>query len=287
MILDGKKVAEKHRLNIKNTLSKGFYRKPGLAFILIGENPASNAYVKMKVKGCEEVGIESFLIRFDETISKEKLLSVIQELNLNSDIDGILVQQPLPSHLNTDQIVHAIDPKKDVDGFHPLNLGKMLIQDESGFIPCTPLGILNILKEYHLSAEGKHVVILGRSLIVGRPIANLMSQKREFCNATVTLCHSGTRNLSELTKKADILIAAIGQPHFVKKEMLKKDCIVIDVGINRIFKDEKMILTGDVDFDHVKDHVQAITPVPGGIGPMTIAMLLENTLKSFLSSKNS
>lgn len=282
IILDGKKTAENIRRNIKLVIDQGFLRKPGLAFILIGDHSASKTYVNMKSKACLEVGILSKVIRLKESTPQLELAKVIHELNYDSSIDGILIQQPFPKHLDAVKVLHSIDPAKDVDGFHALNLGKMLMQDDTGFIPCTPLGILELLKAYNLNLDGKNVVVLGRSLIVGRPIANLLSQKRPFCNATVTICHSGSENLNSITKTADVLIAAVGISNFIKKSMIKQGCIIIDVGINRIQKDGNLILTGDVDFEDVAQSTSAITPVPGGVGPMTIAMLLQNTLKSFL-----
>lgn len=282
LIIDGKKTAQLHKNKIKQILDKGFSRKPGLAFILIGEDSASMTYVKMKSKACNEVNIESHVIHLPGDVSQEHLLKVIDQLNHNPHIDGILVQQPFPKHLNPLTIINSIDPFKDVDGFHPVNIGKLIMQDDTGFIPCTPLGILKLLEDYQLSLEGKHVVVIGRSLIVGRPIANLLSQSRDFCNATVTCCHRSSKDLSSFTKIADVLIVAIGKNEFIKADMVKEGCIVIDVGINRIEKKGTNILVGDVDFENVSLKASAITPVPGGVGPMTIAMLLANTMKSFL-----
>jgi methylenetetrahydrofolate dehydrogenase (NADP+)/methenyltetrahydrofolate cyclohydrolase len=282
IVLDGKIIAQRCREEIKNTiLNLPAHRKPSLAFILVGDHAASSTYVKMKAKGCAEVGIQSTVLSLPEKISFLELTKVIHDLNHDPSIDGILVQQPLPNHLDSSKVVDAIDPKKDVDGFHPLNLGKLLVQDPSGFIACTPLGILELLKAYELDLEGKHVVVLGRSLIVGKPIANLLSQKRPYCNATVTICHASSQHLSSITKSADVLIAAIGKPHFIDESMVKEGAIVIDVGINRITKNGTSIITGDVNYASVSKKASAITPVPGGIGPMTIAMLLKNTLKSF------
>ncbi|NBO23854.1 MAG: bifunctional 5,10-methylenetetrahydrofolate dehydrogenase/5,10-methenyltetrahydrofolate cyclohydrolase [Chlamydiae bacterium] len=287
MLLDGKAVAQKIRNEIHLSLKSFLPKKPGLAFILVGQHEPSLAYVKMKMKGCEEVGIISKVHHLDEKTKTQSLLDLVEALNEDPSVDGILIQQPLPIHLDSHKVLLAINPQKDVDGFHPLNLGKMLMQDSSGFLPCTPFGILELLAHYQLDFDGKQVVILGRSLIVGRPLANMLSQKRNFCNATVTLCHSGTKNLKEITKTADLLIAACGIAHFIKEEMVKEEAVVIDVGINRIFNGEKLIITGDVDFENVKKKAKALTPVPYGIGPMTIAMLLQNTQTSFLRKLSS
>lgn len=249
-------------------------RPPGLAFILIGENAASHSYVRMKKKRCAEVGIISHVHALEDSVSEHHLLELITKLNHDPHIDGILVQQPLPANLSTFRVVEAIDPRKDVDGFHPLNLGKLLASDPTGFIPCTPLGIHKLLESCNIPTEGKHVVILGRSTIVGKPLAALLLQKSS--NATVTVAHTATRHLTELAKSADILVAAMGKPLFVKKAMIKPGAVVIDVGINRL--GDKIV--GDVDATDVKGIPSYLTPVPGGIGPMTIAMLLSNTLLS-------
>ena len=282
MILDGKKVALEYKDKIRDQIFSISDRKPGLAFILIGDHPASKAYVKMKIKGCEYCGILSEVYNLKENVSMEALLDLIDKLNLNRNIDGILIQQPFPKHLDAVKIINSIHPNKDVDGFHPLNLGKMLMEDESGFISCTPLGILKLLEYYKIDLNQKHVVVVGRSLIVGRPIANLLNQKRTLCNATVTMCHSQTARLNEITYSADVLISAVGKPKFITSSMVKNDSVVIDVGINRIQEKGVDLITGDVDFETVAKKTSYITPVPGGIGPMTIAMLLQNTLKSFL-----
>lgn len=274
-ILDGKALAQSLRSSLKLEIEKYAQRKPGLAFILIGDDPASKAYVKMKKKGCEEVGIHSETLEFPTGLSEESLLQKICALNQNPQIDGILVQQPLPNHISTAAVVCAIDPKKDVDGFHPENLGRLLLGEKGGFAACTPLGVMILLEKSGIETQGKEAVIIGRSNIVGKPLAALLMQKG--VDATVTLAHSRTENLVEVCKRADILIAAIGRPHFVTKDMIKPGAVVIDVGINRTDKG----LTGDVDFENVKEIASAITPVPGGVGPMTIAALLTNTYESF------
>ena len=282
ILIDGKKSALKVHESIRDTL-KHAKRKPGLAFILIGEDPSSFSYVKMKGKACDDIGIYSKKVSLPQSVTLDHLLKTIHELNVDPSIDGILIQQPLPIHIPTYKVVEAIDPTKDVDGFHPLNLGKLIVQDDSGFIPCTPLGIVRLFEDYNISCENKHVVILGRSQIVGKPLANLLCQKRPYCNATVTLCHSGTPHIRDYTTKADILIVAIGKANMIKDDDIKEGAILIDVGINRTLIDGEIKITGDCDFNSVSSKVRAITPVPGGVGPMTIAMLCENTLKSFLS----
>ncbi len=251
-------------------------RPPGLSFILIGEHAASHAYVRMKKKRCAEIGIISNVHELPSTTSENHLLSLIHSLNQDPHVDGILIQQPLPPHLNTAKVVEAVDPSKDVDGFHPLNLGKLLAGDPTGFIPCTPLGIQKLLQHYQIPTEGKHVVILGRSAIVGKPLAALLVQKNPHANATVTLAHTGTKHLAELARTADILVAAMGKPLFVKKTMVKPNAVVIDVGINRLGRQ----IVGDVDAQDIEGIPSYLTPVPGGVGPMTIAMLLSNTLLS-------
>lgn len=277
MIIDGKAIAAEIQQKIQSAISHLHGRKPGLAFVLVGQNPASMTYIKMKKKRCAEVGIVSIDKELPETISEEELLSLISSLNHDPDIDGILVQLPLPRHIRTEKILEAIDPEKDVDGFHPLNVGRLLLGDKSGFFPCTPYGITILLGHSQIDPKGKHVVILGRSNIVGKPLAALLMQKGEGANATVTVAHSATQNLKEMCRSADILIAAMGKPKLVKADMIKKGVVVIDVGINRFGNQ----IVGDVDFDSVAPHCKAISPVPGGVGPMTIAMLLSNTLLSY------
>ena len=247
-------------------------RIPKLVVVLVGDNPASQTYVKNKAKACERVGFLSEIIELDGSISQEIVLSTIDRLNRDETVDGILVQLPVPKHLDAKAIVHALDPNKDVDGLHPLNVAK-LYENEKGFVPCTPKGIMRLLNEYQIDVVGKHCVVLGRSNLVGRPVAQLLLNE----NATVTICHSKTRNLSEFTKQADIIVVAIGRAHFLtSKDVNHAECI-IDVGINRV--DGKLV--GDVAYDELVDKVDAMTPVPGGVGPMTIGMLLENTLEAY------
>ena len=271
MIIDGKKIASEIIDEIKEEVSR-LTRKPGLAFILVGDNAASQSYVRSKKKACAFTGIHSILHELPASIAESDLLAQIEALNCDPNIDGILVQLPLPSHISEEIIMMAIDPAKDVDGFHPLNVGKMLLGNPSAILPCTPQGIKVLLEKSNISCDGKHVVIVGRSNIVGKPLAAILMQKKPGCNATVTICHSGS-NL-EITRTADILVAAIGKPHFIHKDMIKPGAVVIDVGINRL----EGKICGDVDFDSVAPIASAITPVPGGVGPMTIAMLLKNTL---------
>ncbi|HMQ61423.1 MAG TPA: tetrahydrofolate dehydrogenase/cyclohydrolase catalytic domain-containing protein [Flavilitoribacter sp.] len=257
-------------------------RPPHLAAVLIGEDPASQVYVRNKVKSCEEVGFQSTLIRRDAAIPEEELLGIVDELNRNSEIDGFIVQLPLPRHINEDRVTLAIKPEKDVDGFHPVNFGRMA-QGLPCYLPATPCGIIEMMKRYNISAEGKEVVVIGRSNIVGTPIALLLSQKSNPGNGTVTICHSRTKNLREHTLKADILIAAIGRANFVTADMVKEGVVVIDVGINRVDAPETKRgykLAGDVDFAGVAPKASFITPVPGGVGPMTVVSLLLNTLKA-------
>ncbi len=276
-IIDGRAVASEIRLKLKDKIAQLSGRRPGLAFILIGNDEASKAYVRMKKKGCEEVGITSHVLHLSEKISERELLAEIDHLNSSENIDGILVQQPLPKQIHTDKIVEAIDPKKDVDGFHPLNIGKLLLGHTDGLVPCTPLGIIKLLRAYKIQTDGKEVVIVGRSNIVGKPLAALLCQKQPWANSTVTLAHSHTENLAEVTKRADILITALGSPGSITAGMVKDGAVVIDVGINRTMN----TLIGDVAFAEVIEKASLITPVPGGVGPMTIAMLLSNTLKAF------
>ena len=281
MLINGKKIADDILALLKKDIEE-LNIQPKLVFILVGQHAPSQTYVRMKKKACQKVGILSEVIECEKEIPERDLIKKVEECNSDSSIHGILVQLPLPSHIDEKKIMFAIDPKKDVDGFHPLNIGKMFLGDFSSLLPCTPHGILMLLKKSEISAEGKHVVIIGRSNIVGKPLAAMLIQNKKECNATVTVCHSRTRNLQEYTKKADILITAIGKPNFIKKEMVKKDSIIIDVGINRIEENNRSKLVGDVDFEDVAPHVSKITPVPGGVGPMTIAMLLHNT---FLASR--
>ncbi len=275
ILLDGKKVADQILKDLKKTIGT-FTRPPGLAFVIIGEDPSSQTYVRMKKKKCLDIGIVSKDKKFPADVTEKELIAHIEKLNRDPSIDGILIQQPLPPHLKASTIMEAVDPNKDVDGFHPINMGRLLLGETNGFIPCTPEGIHRLLEAYDISLSGKHVVILGRSNIVGKPLAALLVQKNPAANATVTIAHTGTKNIKKLTLSADILIAAMGRPHFVKAAMVKKGAVVIDVGINR----NGSKITGDVDFDRVAPLCSHITPVPGGIGPMTIAMLLSNTALS-------
>ncbi|MCH9633661.1 MAG: Bifunctional protein FolD protein [Chlamydiae bacterium] len=278
MILNGKKIAEEVLLELKQKIdSLKTKRPPLLAYLLIGENPASHIYVKYKVKACKQIGIQTRGFELSQNISQGEVLQLIAELNLDPLVDGILVQMPLPPQINSQQVIESVDPTKDVDGFHPLNIGRLLLGYEPYFIPCTPLGIHEILLRSNISTVGKHIVIMGRSNIVGKPLAALFMQKNNLANATISLVHSYTENLDQITEQADVLIAAMGNPEFVQSAMVKNGAIVIDVGINR--KDKKLV--GDVNFTEVAPKASHITPVPGGVGPMTIAMLLSNTLKSY------
>lgn len=285
-IIDGTSIAAEIKAELKAQLSKSYPRNPKLVVIQVGNNPASTIYIQNKIKACHEVGIESLKIHLDESCSDHELLKTIQECNQDAFIDGILVQLPLPKHIDPSLVNSAIDPTKDVDGFHPFNLGKLLLGEQEGFLPCTPLGIRTLLERSEISIPGKHVVVVGRSNIVGKPIAAMLMQNNSQANATVSLVHSKTPQdvLKILCKSADILIVAIGKPLFITAEFVKEGAVIIDVGIN---KNEQTKITkkivGDVDFENVKDKCSAITPVPKGVGPMTIAMLLSNTVKSFLS----
>jgi len=284
-LLDGKKISQQIKDEIKHTVSirnKKGLKIPHLAAVLVGNDGASLTYVGSKVRSCDEVGFKSSLIQFKDSISEEYLLLKIKELNNDDTLDGYIVQLPLPKHINEEKILLSIDPKKDVDGFHPTNFGRMALEMES-FIPATPSGIMEMLKRYKLEISGKHCVVIGRSHIVGRPISILMSQKGEPGNATVTLAHSRTNNLEQITQKADIIISALGIPNFLKGNMVKKGVIIIDVGITRVTDENNpkgYVIKGDVDFEDVSKKSSFITPVPGGVGPMTIAMLLKNTLIS-------
>lgn len=278
MIIDGKTVASSLNFDLENQVKKLKGRKPHLAFILVGDDPASRTYVAAKKKACAQTGIDSTLLELSNAVSEKEVLAQIHRFNAHPAIDGILVQLPLPSQIKSQAVMHAIDPAKDVDGFHPLNVGKMLLGEEGGFLPCTPLGIKVLLERSQIPVEGKRVVIIGRSNIVGKPLAAILVQKKPHCNATVTIAHSQSEHLVEIARSADILVAAIGEPHFIKKEMVRPKSTVIDVGINRLANGK---LVGDVDFAEVSKIASHITPVPGGVGPMTIAMLLQNTFLSF------
>lgn len=285
-ILDGKKTSEALKQEIaeevKQLKAEG-KKVPHLAAVLVGNDGASLTYVGSKVKACEQVGFESTLVKLPANISEEALLQEIEKLNANPEIDGYIVQLPLPKHIDEQKILLAIDPTKDVDGFHPANFGRMAL-DMEAFIPATPFGIMELLKRYEVPTKGKHVVVVGRSHIVGRPISILLSQKGAQGNATVTLTHSHTPNLAELTRHADIVVMALGIPEFLKGNMVKEGVTVIDVGITRLKDDSThkgYRIVGDVAFDEVKEKASYITPVPGGVGPMTIAMLLKNTLLAY------
>jgi len=273
VIIDGKLVSQTIRSDIKDEVAmfKGEYGvTPGLAVVLVGDDHASAVYVRNKHKACLDAGIESYVITMPADTEEDELLKKIDELNADKKVNGILVQLPLPKHICEDNVINRISPEKDVDAFHPANVGKILIGNYD-FLPCTPAGIMDLLAYYNIDIEGKECVVLGRSNIVGKPMALLLLGK----NGTVTVCHSRTKNLSEITKRADILVVAIGKPEFVTVDMVKKDAVVIDVGINRL---ESGKLVGDVKFDEVSEVCSAITPVPGGVGPMTITTLLKNTL---------
>ena len=286
-ILDGKllskQIKDELKFQVDNLIRSG-KKVPHLAAIIVGNDGASLTYVSSKVKSCKKIGYNSSLIKLDEKISEQKLINEINKLNQNSDVDGFIVQLPLPKHINEEKILNQIKPSKDVDGFHPSNFGKMALGLET-FIPATPYGIMEIFSRYKISLEGKIVVVLGRSNIVGKPISILMSNKGNPGNATVILTHSKTNNLVNLTKQADVIVSALGIPNFLKSEMIKKNCIVIDVGITRVknpLKPKGYEIVGDVDFDNVIKKSSYITPVPGGVGPMTIAMLLKNTMHAYI-----
>lgn len=284
-LIDGKAVAKDIQDEIKDKVETLQGRPPCLAVIIVGENPASQIYVGRKIKACENVGFKSIYRTFPADISETDLISEIEALNQDPEVDGILVQLPLPNHINASKINETINPEKDVDGFHPLNMGKLLIGDNDGFIPCTPLGIRELLIRSEIDITGKHAVVIGRSNIVGKPMSALLVQNGKGGNATVTIVHSRSENFLDMCKSADLLIVAIGKPNFVTLDMIKPGAIIIDVGINKIEDSSRKSgykIVGDVDFENVKDHCSAITPVPGGVGPMTIAMLLQNTLTSYL-----
>ncbi len=282
-ILDGKKVSNDIKQEIAAEVAKMKERGekvPHLAAIIVGNDGASLTYVGSKVRSCERVGFESTLVKLPSTTSEQELLKKIHELNDDSNIDGFIVQLPLPEQIDTQKVLMAVHPDKDVDGFHPTNFGKMAL-DMSTFIPATPFGILELLERYNVETKGKHTVVIGRSHIVGRPMSILMGRKGWPGNSTVTLTHSHTKNITQIISQADIVISALGVPNFLKAEMVKDDAVVIDVGITRVPDDTKergYYITGDVDFKNVSKKASYITPVPGGVGPMTIAMLLKNTL---------
>ena len=282
IIIDGKQVAADIRAEIAQKVAE--LKKNGknacLAVILVGENPASVSYVTGKQKALAEVGMQDRSVHLPENTTEQDLLKLIDQLNNDDTVHGILVQLPLPKHINEDKVIMAISPEKDVDGFHPVNVGNMMI-GRPGFLPCTPHGIIVLLQRMGIETSGKHAVVIGRSNIVGKPVSVLLAQKSVNC--TVTLCHTGTKNLSEITKQADIVVVASGHPHTLTGDMIKQGAVVIDVGVNRIPDSSKKSgyrLVGDCDFDDLKEKASFITPVPGGVGPMTIAMLMVNTLES-------
>jgi len=285
-IIDGKKISGEIREKLKlkvNELKNRCGSVPGLAVVLAGEDPASAVYVRMKGKGCEETGIRSFQYVLPEDISEQEILSLVDQLNKDVKVNGILVQLPLPAHISESSIINVISPEKDVDGFHPVNIGKM-VAGEDCFYPCTPLGIQELIYRNVKDLKGKHVVVVGRSNIVGKPVANMMIQKNDRANCIVTVCHTAAPDISIYTKQADILVVAAGRPSTVTGDMVKEGVVVIDVGVNRVpdpADKTKTKLIGDVDFESVSKKAAAITPVPGGVGPMTIAMLLSNTVKAF------
>ncbi len=288
-IIDGNSIAKQIRGELEEEIKKLKEENnttPGLAVVLVGENPASQVYVRMKNKACHDIGVYSEQHSLSKDISEADLLKLIDKLNEDSKIHGILVQLPLPEHIDESKVLYRIKPEKDVDGFHPVNLGKMLI-GEPGFLPCTPFGVQKLLIYSGVNLEGAHVVVVGRSNIVGKPVANMLLQKQKDANATVTVCHSRTKDLASITRQADVLIAAIGRPEMITADMVREGAVVIDVGVNRVDdpgRKRGYKLVGDVKFDEVSQKCRAITPVPGGVGPMTITMLLYNTVKS---AKNS
>src|SRR5437764_4548763 len=284
-LIDGRAIAEKVyvdlRCEIAELKAKGV--TPGLAVVLVGDNPASRAYVRSKDKMCRELGLHSLKLELPASTIQTELLSRVDELNQDSSIHGILVQSPPPEHIDEPAIVRALDPRKDVDGFHPENVAKLVIDDPTGFVPCTPLGVQRLLLESKIEINGVHIVVLGRSMIVGKPLALLLMQKNKNGNATVTVVHSRSSDLAEITRAADILVAAIGRAEFVKADHVREGAVVIDVGINRVEEatsERGYRLVGDVAFDEVSRRASAITPVPGGVGPMTIAMLIANTVRA-------
>jgi methylenetetrahydrofolate dehydrogenase (NADP+)/methenyltetrahydrofolate cyclohydrolase len=284
-LIDGHAIAERVYVDLRREIAelKAKDATPGLAVVLVGDDPASRAYVRSKDKMCRELGLHSLKLELPASTTQTELLNRVEELNADSNIHGILVQSPPPAHIDEAAIVRALDPLKDVDGFHPENVAKLVLDDPTGFVPCTPLGVQRLLIESKININGAHVVILGRSMIVGKPLALLLMQKNEKANATVTVVHSRSRDLGEITRSADIIIAAIGRAGFVKPDHVREGAVVIDVGINRVedaAAERGYRLVGDVAFDEVSKKASAITPVPGGVGPMTIAMLMSNTVKA-------
>jgi methylenetetrahydrofolate dehydrogenase (NADP+)/methenyltetrahydrofolate cyclohydrolase len=284
-LIDGRAIADKVYVDLRREIAELKARgvTPGLAVVLVGDDPASRAYVRSKDKMCRELGLHSVKLELPVSITQTELLERVQELNRDSAVHGILVQSPPPEHIDEAAIVRALDPRKDVDGFHPENVAKLVLDDPSGFVPCTPLGVQRLLIESTIDINGAHVVVLGRSMIVGKPLALLLMQKNKNGNATVTVVHSRSRDLTEITRSADIVVAAIGRPEFVTADHVRENAVVIDVGINRVEdagSQRGYHLVGDVAFDEVSKKASAITPVPGGVGPMTIAMLMANTVKA-------
>ena len=287
ILIDGKQTAtivkEELKVAVDKLKSEG-KGVPGLVTIIVGNDPASAIYVNSKIKACGIIGFNSKTEKLNTDISEEKLLSIVESYNNNPDFHGILVQLPLPKHIDEDKVIEAISPKKDVDGFHPISVGNLVIGKET-FLSCTPAGIQELLKRYKIETKGKHVVVLGRSNIVGKPIANILLQKKDYANSIVTVCHSAAKDVSYYTKQADILIAAIGRANFVTADMVKDGVVIVDVGINRVedaSRKKGYRVVGDVDFENVSPKCSFITPVPGGVGPMTIAMLLKNTYEAYL-----
>ncbi len=280
-IIDGKATAAAIRNEVRDAvtaLTDAGYSPPGLNLLLVGDNPASEVYVRNKARDCEEVGITSTVVRLTAQTTQDEVLHLVQEWNNDAHVDGILVQLPLPAGISEHRVIESIHPDKDVDGFHPVNAGKLLIGLD-GFVPCTPAGVLEMLRRHGIQTNGTHAVVVGRSNIVGKPLAMLLAQKRSMGNATVTICHTGTANLAAHTRQADLLIAAVGQADLITRNHVKPGAVVVDVGMNRkLLPDGTTKLVGDVAFDDVADVASAITPVPGGVGPMTRAMLLVNTL---------
>ena len=282
-LIDGKEVANRVREGLKAEIAEltAAGHTPGLAVVLVGEDPASQVYVGSKVKACAELGLYSQKWALPAETTQEELVELIHKLNADDRIHGILVQSPPPPHIDEEAVIPNIDPRKDVDGFHPVNVAKLVLEEEEGFVPCTPLGCMELLKAYGVETAGKHAVVVGRSMIVGKPMANLLVAKK--ANATVTIAHSRTKDLPGLCRTADIIVAAVGRPEMIKADFVKEGAVVIDVGINRIpdaTRPRGYRIVGDVDFEAVKDRCSYITPVPGGVGPMTIAMLMANTVKA-------
>ena len=284
-LIDGKKIAAQVKQELADEvvrLKAAGHKTPHLVAVLVGNDPASETYVASKVKACQEVGFKSTEMRYSADITEEQLLAVVNKLNQDADVDGYIVQLPLPKHISEQKVLLAINPEKDVDGFHPCNVGKM-VTGLPAYLPATPAGIVELLKRYDIPTQGKHCVVIGRSNIVGTPMAVLMSRKDKYADCTVTICHSRTRNIRDITLQADILIVALGKPHFVTADMVKEGAVVVDVGIHRSPSETAKNgwkLVGDVDYDHVAPKCSYITPVPGGVGPMTIVTLLQNTIKA-------